>query len=131
MKNNELAKSSRWGWLALFASFGTLLCCALPILLVALGFGAVVAAVTVQFPWVVTLAEQKLWLFGISGGILATCAWVIWTQRNSCPADPTLAARCQSAKRWNHRLFWAASIIWGIGFTSAFLLSPLRNWIGE
>ena len=131
MSENEAVQTHRWGWLALFASLGTLLCCALPILLVVLGFGAVVAAITFQFPWIVTLAEHKFWMFAVSGGILALGAWVIWTQRNVCPTDPTLAARCQSTKHWNVRLFWVALVIWGIGFTSAFLLLPLRNWIYE
>tara|TARA_R110002096_G_scaffold282544_5_gene476526 strand:- start:799 stop:1194 length:396 start_codon:yes stop_codon:yes gene_type:complete len=129
MSDDKTTQSNRWGWLALFASLGTLLCCALPILLVALGFGAVVATITYQLPWIVTLAEQKLWMFGISGGILVMCAWLIWRQRNICPADPALATRCQLSKRWNNRFFWTALIIWSIGFSSAFLLYPLRNWI--
>ena len=107
MKQNYTSRISRLGWLALFTSLGTLLCCALPILLVVMGFGAVVATVTYQFPWLVTLAEQEVWMFGISGVILAACAWVIWTQRNTCPTDPELALRCQQAKRWNHYLFGA------------------------
>ena len=130
MKQNYTTRTSRLGWLALFTSLGTLLCCALPILLVVMGFGAVVATVTYQLPWLVTLADQKLWLFGISGGFLVACAWVIWRQRETCPTDPTLAARCQRAKRWNKYLFWSAFGIWGIGFTSAFLLLPLRNSLG-
>ena len=129
MRDNDTMQVSRWGWLALFASLGTLLCCALPILLVVMGFGAVVATVMYQFPWLVTLAEQESWMFGISVVILAVCAWVIWAQRESCPTDPALALRCKLVKRWNHRLFWGALTIWGIGFTSAFLLLPLRNWI--
>jgi len=106
-----------------------LLCCALPILLVLMGFGAVVATITHQFPWLVTLAEHGTWMFGISGGLLAVCAWVIWGQRTTCPTDPALAASCQQAKRWNQYLFGGALAIWGIGFTFAFLLLPLRIWL--
>lgn len=129
MRINRFTQSSHYGWLALFASFGTLICCALPILLIALGFGAVVAAFTAQFPWIVTLAEHKVWLFGISGALLILCAQLIFLQKTNCPIDPVLKIRCQSAKRWNVRLFWIASIIWSVGFMSAFLLLPLRNWI--
>jgi len=129
MKQHYTTRISRLGWLALFTSFGTLLCCALPILLVLMGFGAVVATITHQFPWLVTLAEHGTWMFGISGWLLAVCAWVIWGQRTTCPTDPALAASCQQAKRWNQYLFGGALAIWGIGFTFAFLLLPLRIWL--
>jgi len=129
MKQNYTTRSSRLGWLGLFTSLGTLLCCALPILLVTLGFGAVVATVTSQSPWLMTLVEQKIWMFGISGGLLAASAWVIWSQRKTCPIDPELALYCQQAKRWNLRLFWCALAIWGVGFCTAYLALPLRMWL--
>ena len=129
MKQNYTTRSSRLGWLGLFTSLGTLLCCALPILLVTLGFGAVVATVTSQSPWLMTLVEQKIWMFGISGGLLAACAWVIWSQRKTCPIDPELALYCQQAKRWNLRLFWCALAIWGVGFCIAYLALSLRMWL--
>ena len=127
MSQNNTTRINPLGWLALFTSFGTLLCCALPILLVTLGFGAVVASLTYQLPWLVTLSENKLWLFSISGLLLAACAWALWRQTIICPTDPALAFRCQQAKRWNQRLFFGALIIWCIGFIAAFLLFPLRN----
>lgn len=66
-------------WVALFASTGTLVCCALPILLVSLGAGATVAALTSALPILVTLSHYKLWVFGVSGLLLAVAA-------PSCPA---------------------------------------------
>ena len=39
------------GYLALFTSFGTLLCCALPLLFVLLGLGATVASVVSSAGW--------------------------------------------------------------------------------
>jgi hypothetical protein len=129
MKQNQMTRSSRLGWLGLFTSLGTLLCCALPILLVTMGFGAVVASVTSQSPWLVTLVEQKIWMFSVSGGLLALSAWVIWSPRKTCPTDPDLALYCQQAKRWNLRLFWVALTIWIIGFFAAYLALPLRIWI--
>jgi mercuric ion transport protein len=129
MKQPYTTRMSRFGWLALFTSMGTLLCCALPIFLVVMGFGAVVATITYQLPWLVTLAEQKFWMFSISSGFLAICAWVIWTQRKTCPIDPELALRCQQVKRWNLRLFWCALAIWSVGFCTAYLALPLRMWL--
>jgi len=118
------------GWLALFTSTGTLICCALPILLVTLGFGAVVASLTSRFPVLVTLSEYDGWMFGISAVFLCLTAWVIWGREQRCPADPVLAARCVRSMRWNRRIFWCAAVVWTVGFTAAFLLLPIRNMLG-
>ncbi len=122
--------NTKLSWLALFTSTGTLICCALPILLVTLGFGAVVATLTNRFPVLVTLSEYDGWMFGISAGLLGLTAWVIWGRDERCPADPILASNCLRARRWNRRIFWSAVVIWAIGFAAAFLLLPLRNLLG-
>lgn len=56
------------GWLTLLTSGTTLVCCALPIALVTLGFGATVAALTSALPVLVTLSGYKTWLVGSAGG---------------------------------------------------------------
>ncbi len=116
------------GVLALFTTLGTLLCCALPILLVTLGFGSVVAALTLHLPFLVTLSEHKDWIFAISAILLALAGWLLWRPA-SCPADAALAAQCRSSKRWGWRLFWLASGLWTIGFFASYLLLPLRLWL--
>src|SRR6266436_5528053 len=58
-------------YLSLFTSFGTLLCCALPSLLVLLGLGATVASFLSLVPWLVTLSHHKSWVFAISGLLIA------------------------------------------------------------
>jgi len=118
-------KPGQWGWLLLFASTTTLLCCALPIVLIALGFGAVPAALFSNLPFLVVLAHHKLWLFAGSGAFLALAAWALWRPGRTCPADPDLAARCARADRWNRRIFIASVVIWAMGFTAAFLSLPL------
>jgi len=52
-------------FLSLFTSLGTLLCCALPALFVAIGMGAAFAGLVGAVPQIVWLSEKKLWLFGI------------------------------------------------------------------
>lgn len=118
------------GWLALFASTGTLLCCALPILLVTLGFGSIVAAVTFRFPWLVAMVDYKPWMFGVSVVLLAFAVWMEWGRAPACPADPVLAAHCARAHIWNRRILWSAFIILGIGLFSSYGLLPLRNGLG-
>jgi len=116
-------------WLTLLASTGTLLCCALPILLVSLGFGAVVASLTSSLPVLVTLAEYESWMFSLSASLLLATAWVLWIRPQHCPIDPQLAQRCTRARVWNRRVFWVATVVWAVGFTAAYLLLPIRNFI--
>ncbi len=118
------------GWMALFVSTGTLLCCALPILLVSIGMGATVASLTSQFPVLVTLASYESWMFGGSALILGVAAWVLWKRPVGCPADPIIADRCMRAQTWNRRVFFMALVVWSVGFTAAFLLLPLRRLLG-
>ena len=124
--NQQIALS----WITLLASTGTLLCCALPILLVSLGFGAVVATLTSSLPVLVTLAEYEPWMFSVSVLLLGATAWVLWIRPQHCPSDPELAVRCAQARVWNKRVFWMASVVWGVGFTAAYLLLPIRELIG-
>lgn len=112
-------------WLALFSSLGTLVCCALPLLLVTLGFGASVAALTNSLPFLISLSEQKEWIFLGSGAVLLLSAWLVYRPGRSCPADPQLQRLCNSTRR----IFWASAVAWGIGFFAAYLVLPLRLWL--
>lgn len=112
---------------AMFTSTGTLLCCALPIMLVSIaGLGAFVASVTSAFPILVDLSLHKEWVFGLSGLMLIGSGWMIWRPGRSCPTDPVLARWCNTFQTWNRRTVVASSIIWAIGFFAAFLALPLR-----
>ena len=57
-------KETGLGWLTLFVASGTLICCALPIILVTLGLGATVAALSSNAPFLVILTLHKVWVFG-------------------------------------------------------------------
>ena len=52
--------------LSLFTSLGTLLCCALPSLFVAIGAGAVLAGLISNMPFLIVLSKYKIILFIIS-----------------------------------------------------------------
>lgn len=116
-------------WLALFTSTGTLLCCALPITLVTLGMGATVAALTSSFPLLITLSQHKIWIFLVSGALLAISGWLMFRPGRSCPADPQLGALCNRTQVWNRRVYWTSLLIWGSGFFAAYLALPLRLWL--
>jgi len=123
-------KPRKWGWGILFFSTGTLICCALPILLVSLGMGALVASLFSTVPFLVTLTHYKTWMFAASGLLLLLGGWLLYRPHRACPSDPELAKLCASADRWNTRLLWVAAVIWCIGFFTAYMLLPLYLWFG-
>jgi hypothetical protein len=112
--------------IALFGSLGTLVCCALPALLVTLGLGAAMAGLVSAVPQLVWLSEHKAWVFGISGAVIAASAVMHIRSRDlACPADAARARACA-------RLRWISSIVlsvaiaaWAVGFFFAFLAAPL------
>jgi hypothetical protein len=115
---------------ALLLAGGTLLCCALPILLVTLGMGATVAAWVSAAPLLVTLSHYKGWMFATSGAGLLGAALLLYRSGRTCPADPRLARLCAVADRWNRRVLGLASVFWVVGAFAAYLLLPLRRWLG-
>ena len=116
-------------WLALFASTGALICCALPIAFVMLGLGATVAAISSSVPILVALSLHKGWVFTASAMLLASSGWLLFRSGRGCPVDPQLAALCDRTLLWNRRIFWVSVTIWGIGFFAAYLALPLRIWL--
>ena len=127
MSISKLLEKPYLKWITLFIASGTLLCCALPILLVTLGFGAVVASLNYNIPALLFLAEHKIWTLTIAALILMVLAWVIWRPNQHCPSDPALAALCIKSRQWNKRIFWLSLLIWLIGIFTSYLLLPIRN----
>ena len=126
----ETGKSSLFiSTFALLASSGTLVCCALPIILVSLGLGSVLVALNVELPFLNILANYKFWVFLLSGSLLSISAWQLYSTRNICPADPKLAVSCQRIKKWSTRLFIGAVLLWVIGFSAAYIALPVRIWL--
>lgn len=119
------AKPRTWGWVLLFSTSGTLVCCAIPITLVSLGLGSAVASMASAAPWLVTLSMHKGWMFTLSGGLIALAAWSVRRSGRTCPADIVLAAACEQADRWNRRFIALSAIMWSLGFFAAFLLPRL------
>jgi len=114
-----------WGWLVLFASSTTLICCALPILLVTLGLGAVSASLFSTLPFLVSLTHYKLLLFILSGVLLCVSTWLVFKSNRACPTDPKLAAQCQRAHRFNRWACLISIVVWLLGFATAYLALPI------
>jgi hypothetical protein len=108
--------------LALFGSFGTLFCCALPALFVALGAGAALAGLVSAVPQLVWLSEHKIPLFIVSGLMLAASGVARYLTRNApCPADPAKAKACARMRRISLWVFVFSLCAYATGFFFAFV----------
>jgi mercuric ion transport protein len=121
-------RSAVLSYLSLFTSLSTLLCCALPSLLVLFGLGASVASMLSSFPWLVTLSRHKVWTFAISGALIAlsfvNTYYIIprFGRRECSPDNPT---GCAEASRLSKILLWLSAVIFAVGFFVAFFLGPI------
>ena len=107
---------------SLFSSFTTLICCALPSLLVTLGMGATLASVISIFPWITIISEYKIGIFLIAGMLITISCYLFWHGRNaSCPIDPIEAKICKNLRFINLLILISSSIIYFIGFFFAFI----------
>src|SRR5262245_20282454 len=112
--------------LALVASSGTLVCCVLPAVMVALGAGAALAGLVTAVPQLVWLSEHKAGVFGLAFAMLAASGAMVWRARRlPCPADPQLAAACTRLRTLSAWLWWLALAGTLVGATFAFVLPAL------
>ncbi len=122
-------KSALLSYFSLFTSVSTLLCCALPSLLVLLGLGATVASFLSAFPWLVTLSRHKAWTFTIAGVLIATSFinmyYLAPRLNRACSVDEPKA--CIQASRLSKVLLWGSALIYGTGVFVAYVLGPLLN----
>jgi len=123
-------RSTVLSYFSLFTSLSTLLCCALPSLLVLFGLGASVASTLSFFPWLVTLSRHKVLTFTISGVLIAcslvnTYFIVPRLRKEECSPDNPNA--CAEASRLSKVLLWISIAIYTVGFFVAFLLGPILS----
>ncbi|TWO72956.1 hypothetical protein FN976_01555 [Caenimonas sedimenti] len=130
MSGDGLAESrgSLWSAVAsLFASSGTLVCCAIPALLVALGAGAALSSLVSVFPQVVWLSEHKEELFLVAGLMMAVAGWLQWRARNApCPVDPALRSACLRTRTASRRVYLGSVALYLVGGWFAFV----QPWLG-
>lgn len=131
-KTAEEKRKSAWlSYLSLFTSLGTLLCCALPSLLVLFGLGATVASFLTSVPLLVSLSRHKAWTFAIAGALITSDFVYIYSlaprlkmQGDACSTEDGPTA-CDRATRLSRITLWAAAAIYAIGFFTAYLLGPI------
>ena len=118
---------------SLFTSISTLLCCALPSLLVAIGMGAVVAGIVSEFPALIALSKYKEWTFLGAGLLIGFNFWVFYGRKKKqvCEIDEYgNETACDTAARWSKIILWISFGLYTLGLFSAYLLLPLQEFLG-
>jgi hypothetical protein len=111
----------------LLASSGTLICCAIPALLVSIGAGAALASFVTVFPQIVWISEYKEIVFAISALLMIIGGVLQWRNRNApCPIDPTLRDACLQTRKTSLRIYLASLFILMIGGWFAYI-QPLLS----
>ena len=128
--NTQTQDNRLLNYLSLFTSLGTLICCALPSLLVLLGLGATVASLLSAAPWLVTLSRHKSWVFLISGVLIGANVLYVYylsprlrARGEACSVDG--ASACDTASRLGRGVLWISGGIYLVGFSVAYVLGPI------
>ncbi|WP_413578519.1 hypothetical protein ACLVWU_08270 [Bdellovibrio sp. HCB290] len=119
-------KNSFISYLTLFSSAGTLICCALPALLVSVGLGAVLAGLANNVPGLIWISEHKLQVFIFAAVMLSLNGVWLYLNRNApCPIDPNLRDACIRGRKFSARVYAVSVVIFLVGIFFAFIAPNL------
>ena len=119
-------KESFTGYLGLFTSLSTLLCCALPALLVSLGLGASMITLTNTIPQIVWVGENKIYVFSFAVVMLTISSVLTYKNRNApCPIDPKLRDACLRGRKYSRNVLILSWVALSVGFFFAFIAQLL------
>ena len=123
-------RSGMLSYFSLFTSLSTLLCCALPSLLVLFGLGASVASMLSFFPWLAALSRHKVLTFSISGVLIASSflhTYYVLPRLRTEECLPHSPNACVETSRFSRILLWISVAIYAVGFLVAFVLGPILS----
>jgi hypothetical protein len=124
MMSDQTARGVTWVTLATSAS--TLVCCALPALLVALGAGAVLASAVSAFPQLVWISEHKIEVFVLAGLMLLAAGIMQWRAKSlPCSIDRALSDACMRGRKFSLAVYMVSVAIFVIGGFFAFVAPSL------
>jgi hypothetical protein len=121
----SIKTSQRMNIFSLFTSGSTLICCAFPATLVAIGSAATLTSLISNFPQLIWISEHKPLVFGLAGLMLIVAGYLQWRARHlPCPTDPILAEYCSKTRS---RSFWIYCFSVAIFLTGGFFafVAPL------
>lgn len=99
----------------LLSSSSTLICCALPALLVSIGAGATLSTLVTIFPKIVWVSENKELIFGFAGVMLLISGVMQYRARNmACPVDQREAcSSTKTASKWIYLFSFGLYLVGG------------------
>lgn len=109
--------------LTLFASTGTLLCCALPAAIAALLGTTALFTVIDSIPFIVTLSDHKGYIFIVAGVLLAFNVYNLWYRVQICPI--TAKEACGDANKFSKVVTIISIVIVAVGAYTAYLMPLL------
>lgn len=113
-------------YFTLFGSMSTLICCALPTLLVSFGLGAVLAGVASNVPALIWVSEHKIQVFAFSAAMLSLNGLMLWKNKDApCPIDPKLRDACITGRKTSRNIYFISLGIFFVGFFFAYILPIL------
>ena len=122
-KESDVIKSNKLvNYLTLFASSGTIICCALPALLVSIGAGAALSSLIAIFPQLVIIAEYKVPIF-IGAFIMLIISGIIqyFVRSLPCPTNKKLAGTCTQTRKVSLIIYLISLGLFSIGLLFTFI----------
>jgi mercuric ion transport protein len=112
--------------MALLGSTGTLLCCVLPTVIVALAGGAALSTIS---PWLIPLSKYKIWIF-IGSGIIISISGILILKPQSKLTCTILGGKgCEITGRFSKIILLLSFIIYFVGFSFTYLLVPFLRML--
>ena len=112
----KYVQSPMVNFFALLSSSSTLLCCALPAILVSMGAGAVFANIISVFPALTVISRFKVEITVMTFIILVAVGVLhSKTAKMPCPVDPSLGRACLKSRKRSRIVYYLSCIV----FTTA------------
>jgi hypothetical protein len=123
---NVINVAKKTNIVTLLTSGSTLICCALPATLVAIGSAATLTSMLTYFPQLIWISEHKPLVFGLAGFMLTIAGYLQWQARHApCPVDPELAKVCESTRKQSKWIYSLSVALFAIGAFFAFIAPML------
>ena len=119
----KYVQSPMVNFFALLSSSSTLLCCALPAILVSMGAGAVFANIISVFPALTVISRFKVEIT-IMTFIILVAVGVLHskTAQMPCPADPTLGRACLKSRKRSRIVYYLSCIVFATASIFTFIV---------
>jgi len=100
----------------------TLICCALPALLVTIGAGSVMASLATNVPGLIWVSANKLSVFIFAGIMLSIGGFMQYRARlASCPLEEGKAQACSTSRKVSIYIYFISLTLYLIGGFMAFV----------